>query len=116
MTKKYEIKKTSYEVPPWDRTEIITITITILFLFSILGYAALSYYRSMPFVMTFTVKKSMVHIQYLYYTQVVTTDGIMFYLYNHPALEVGKNYTLEVVRHRELFNGGLVYDVVGGDG
>jgi len=96
----------------WSKTEIVTTAITVLLLFSILGYAIWVHYPR-PFVMTFIVKKSMVHIQLPDYTQVITTDGIVFYLYNYPALEVGKTYTLEVIRNKEPLNGVRVYDVVG---
>jgi len=125
MVKKVEMEQ-HYE--PWSRTEIVTTAVTVLLLFSILGYAIWVHYPR-SFEMRFTVKMSMVHINYPDYTQVITTDGIVFYLYDyHPksqapswalpseALEVGRTYTFEVVRNREPLNGVRVYDVVGGDG
>jgi hypothetical protein len=102
-----------YRYEPWSRGELAAMFFSVLFLFSVLGYAAWMYYPR-PITLTFTVKSSMIHINYPHYTQVITTDGIAFYLYDHSALEVGKTYILEVMRHTEGSGvaGGMVYDVV----
>jgi len=103
------VKQSKYE--PWSRTELITTVFSVLFLSSVFGYAVLIHYPK-SFTMSFTVKQSMILIGYSEYTQVVTTSGFTFYLYDYPALGVGGTYTFELMSGKDSLFGSPVYDVV----
>jgi len=97
---------------PWSKEEILSLTIGTMLLFSIFGYAVWSYIPK-EFETTFTVKKSMPHININHYTQVITTNGLVFYLYDYPVFEVGKTYSLKLISRNEPLNGVTVYNVLG---
>jgi hypothetical protein len=98
----------------WGRKEFVVMAFSVLFLSCVFGYALGAYFGTTT--LTFTVKSSRLHINYLHYTQVVTTEGTAFYLYDYPVLEAGETYVLNVRRHMEGSGtvGGVVYDVLSG--